>query len=422
MNIPLAEQLRPSSLKEIVGQPHLIGEEGIISSIVSRGKPLSILLWGPPGCGKTTIARLYAKAFDMRFLSLSATSSGVADLKKVIQTVEDQPLFSAQMLIFVDEIHRFNKAQQDVFLPLLEKGTVILVGATTENPSFALNDALLSRLRVLSVKALQTEDLRKILERFESKNEPLNLTDKAKELLIHFAQGDGRYLLNMVENVLHTSSKEPITEEKLPLLIQRRSALYDKQAEGHYNLISALHKSVRGSDPQASLYYLARMLEAGEDPQFLARRIVRMATEDIGLADPQALTLALSAWQTFNQLGSPEGELALAQAVVYLALSPKSNAVYTAYNEARETAKNTSQLPPPATILNAPTRLMKEMGYGKDYQYDHDRPFAFSGQDYFPEGLPREEFYQPKDYGFEKQMRARIEYFKNLKKKIEEKE
>ena len=358
----------------------------------------------------------------MRFLSLSATSSGVADLKKVIQTVEDQPLFSAQMLIFVDEIHRFNKAQQDVFLPLLEKGTVILVGATTENPSFALNDALLSRLRVLSVKALQTEDLRKILERFESKNEPLNLTDKAKELLIHFAQGDGRYLLNMVENVLHTSSKEPITEEKLPLLIQRRSALYDKQAEGHYNLISALHKSVRGSDPQASLYYLARMLEAGEDPQFLARRIVRMATEDIGLADPQALTLALSAWQTFNQLGSPEGELALAQAVVYLALSPKSNAVYTAYNEARETAKNTSQLPPPATILNAPTRLMKEMGYGKDYQYDHDRPFAFSGQDYFPEGLPREEFYQPKDYGFEKQMRARIEYFKNLKKKIEEKE
>lgn len=418
MNIPLAEQLRPSSLLDIVGQPHLIGEEGIISSIVNRGKPLSILLWGPPGCGKTTLARLYAQAFNMRFLALSATSSGSADLKKIIQTIEEQPLLIPQMLVFVDEIHRFNKAQQDILLPLLERGSIILIGATTENPSFALNDALLSRLRVLTVKALQTDDLRKILERFESRGHVLNLTLGAKELLIQFAQGDGRYLLNMVENILHSPSKEPIDEEKLPLIIQRRGALYDKQADGHFNLISALHKSVRGSDPQAAIYYLARMLEGGEDPQFLARRIVRMATEDIGLADPQALTLALSAWQTFNQLGAPEGELALAEAVVYLALSPKSNALYTAYARAKEAAKHSSHLQPPPTILNAPTPLMKEMGYGKNYQYDHDRPFAFSGQDYFPEGFKEEEFYHPKDYGFEKQLGARIEYFKNLKRKL----
>jgi putative ATPase len=418
MNIPLAERLRPVSLKEIVGQDHLLSDDGFITKIVQNGNPLSILLWGPPGCGKTTLARLYAQAFNARFITFSAIFSGAADLKKVIQEFEQQPLLNRQPIIFVDEIHRFNKAQQDIFLPFLEKGTFILIGATTENPSFALNDALLSRLRVLPVKSLEVEELEKIISRFENKVHPLNLNPLAKQLLLEFAQGDARHLLNMIENIVHSTSKEEVVDEKrLHSLVQRRSALYDKHADGHYNLISALHKSVRGSDPDAALYWMARMLAGGEDPQFIARRLVRMATEDIGLADPQALTITLDAWRAFDQLGAPEGELALAQAVVYLALSPKSNAIYVAFKKARALAEKTSQLPPPKTILNAPTHLMKEMGYGQGYQYDHDTPLAFSGQDYFPDELEGLEFYHPKEYGFEREMSKRLEYFKKLKRK-----
>ncbi|MGC2595633.1 MAG: replication-associated recombination protein A [Rhabdochlamydiaceae bacterium] len=418
MNIPLAERLRPASLKEIVGQDHLLSDDGFITKIVQNGNPLSILLWGPPGCGKTTLARLYAQAFNARFITFSAIFSGAADLKKVIQEFEQQPLLNRQPIIFVDEIHRFNKAQQDIFLPFLEKGTFILIGATTENPSFALNDALLSRLRVLPVTSLEVEELEKIITRFENKVHPLNLNPLAKQLLLEFAQGDARHLLNMIENIVHSTSKEEVVDEKrLHSLVQRRSALYDKHADGHYNLISALHKSVRGSDPDAALYWMARMLAGGEDPQFIARRLVRMATEDIGLADPQALTITLDAWRAFDQLGAPEGELALAQAVVYLALSPKSNAIYVAFKKARALAEKTSQLPPPKTILNAPTHLMKEMGYGQGYQYDHDTPLAFSGQDYFPDELEGFEFYHPKEYGFEREMSKRLEYFKKLKRK-----
>ena len=421
VNIPLAERLRPSCLEEIVGQDHLLGAQGFIPTLVKNGKPLSLLLWGPPGCGKTTLAKLYAKAFGGRSIALSAVFSGSADLKKIIHDIESQPLLAGQPLLFVDEIHRFNKAQQDIFLPFLEKGTIILIGATTENPSFALNDALLSRLRVLPVKALEAEGLEQILTRVEKKVRPLNLTPTARSLLIAFSGGDARHLLNMTENLLQGATQnETIDEERLQQLVQRRSALYDKHAEGHFNLISALHKSVRGSDPDAALYWLARMLEGGEDPQFLARRMVRMATEDIGLADPEALNITLNAWQAFERLGTPEGELALAQAVVYLALSPKSNALYSAYGKARESAKQTSHLNPPKTILNAPTKLMKEMEYGKGYAYDHDTPLAFSGQNYFPDALDRQEFYHPKKYGFEREMGKRMGYFSQLRKKLQE--
>jgi putative ATPase len=419
MNIPLAERLRPSSLKEIIGQDHLLSDEGFITKIVQKETPLSILLWGPPGCGKTTLACLYAQAFNARFITLSAIFSGASDLKKIIQEVKEQPLLNRQAIIFVDEIHRFNKAQQDIFLPFLEKGTIVLIGATTENPSFALNDALLSRLRVLPVKSLELEGLEKIVARFESKIHPLNLSPIARKLLLEFAQGDARHLLNMIENIVHgTSNDEWVDDKRLQTLVQRRSALYDKQNDSHYNLISALHKSVRGSDADAALYWMARILQGGEDPQFIARRIVRMAIEDIGLADPQALTIALDAWRAFDQLGTPEGELALAQAVVYLALSPKSNAVYTAFAEAQTLAEKTSQLSPPKTILNAPTHLMKEMGYSKGYQYDHDTPLAFSGQDYFPEELGRHKFYFPKEYGFEREISKRLNYFKKLREKL----
>ncbi|MBS0620481.1 MAG: replication-associated recombination protein A [Verrucomicrobia bacterium] len=418
MRAPLAERLRPTILSEVVGQGHLLGPESLITGSIARNTPLSLLLWGPPGCGKTTLAGLYAKAFDARFLSISAIFSGTSDLKKILEEIENSPLLYRRTILFVDEIHRFNKAQQDVFLPALEKGQLILIGATTENPSFALNDALLSRLRVLQIRPLGPEALQQIVARYEAKIQALPLTEKARELLVEFAHGDGRHLLNMIENLEHSlPTEERLDEERLQKLLQRRHALYDRQADGHYNLISALHKSVRGSDPDASLYWFARMLEGGEDPAFLARRLIRMATEDIGLADPRALEIALAAWRGYDQLGSPEGELALAQAVVYLALAPKSNALYTAYKAVREAAEKTSHLPPPSTILNAPTAMMRNMGYGAGYQYDHDLPLAFSGQNYFPDGMERPQFYEPKEYGFEREMKKRVEYFENLRKK-----
>lgn len=422
MVIPLAELLRPKNLNEVVGQDHLLGKDGFITAIIKSGKPISILLWGPPGSGKTSIARLYAKAFSMRFESLSPIYNGIADLKKIVKDSEETPLLGKSILLFVDEIHRFNKAQQDAFLPYVENGKIVLVGATIENPSFYLNDALLSRLRVLKLNSLDEESLETLLQRYEKVKAPLNLTPDARKYLIQLAQGDGRYLYNLIENLNVMGAKETIDTEKLSHFLQRRAPLFDKGADQHYNLISALHKAVRGSDPDASLYWLARMLEGGEEPLFIARRLIRMASEDIGLADPQALPLAVAARDTYEMLGSPEGELALAEVVVYLALAPKSNAIYIAFDEARELAKQTSQYDPPAIILNAPTRLMKKMGYGKGYIYDHSTPLGFSGQNYFPQDMGRQSFYHPVERGFEREMKKRIEYFDKLREQIEKEE
>lgn len=416
-NSPLAEQLRPISLDEIAGQSHLIHPDGFLAHLINSKRPLSLLFWGPPGCGKTTLARLYAKALDAQFYPISPLMQGVPELKKLIEEQKSHPLLQKRLVIFVDEIHRFNKAQQDIFLPYLENGTLILIGATTENPSFALNKALLSRLRVLQLKALTDEELSQILTRCEQKIGTLLLTPDARTLLIQMAQGDARHLLNLVENLQGTEGE--IDPKRLQNLVQRRSALYDAHDDAHHQLISALHKSVRGSDPDAALYWLARMLEAGESPAYLARRIVRMAVEDVGLADPQALQIALQAWQAFDQLGSPEGDLALAQAILYIALAPKSNAAYTAYKQAQADAQTSSQKPPPPWIINAPTSLMKEMGYGKNYAYDHDLKGAFSGQNYFPDGMPRPSYYHPVQRGFEREMKKRIEYFASLRSKKE---
>lgn len=417
--IPLAEQMRPSSFEDIVGQDHLLGKEGFIRSIIESGRPLSIVLWGPPGCGKTSIARLYAKAFGLRFETFSAVFSGIADLRKIIKDIEDNPLLGRGTVLFVDEIHRFNKAQQDAFLPFIEKGTITLVGATAENPSFYLNNALLSRVRVLTLNTLDDASLSKLLARYETQVKRLNITEEARHHMIALAQGDGRYLYNLIENLRGIGDEHsPLDLESLQHLLQKRSALFDKAADGHYNIISALHKAVRGSDPDAALYWFARMLEGGEEPLFIARRLIRMASEDIGLADPQALQLAVAARDSYEMLGSPEGELALAQVVVYLALSPKSNAVYVAYNEARKLASETGHMDPPSIILNAPTKLMKEIGYGKGYQYDHDMPSGFSGQNYFPKEIPRQEFYRPVERGFEREMHKRISYFKKLREAV----
>lgn len=413
--IPLAEQLRPDSLDDIVGQDHLLGPGGFIRSTIEAGKPLSIILWGPPGCGKTSIARLYAKAFSMHFESLSAIFSGIADLRKIIKESQERPLFGRGTVLFVDEIHRFNKAQQDAFLPFIENGTIILVGATAENPSFYLNNALLSRVRVLKLNALDGEALNKLLANYEAKVKTLGLAPEVRDMLVSLSQGDGRYLFNLIENLQNLPELEKLDVEGLQNFLQRRAALFDKTNDQHYNIISALHKSVRGSDPDATLYWLARILEGGEEPLFVARRLIRMASEDIGLADPQALTLAVAARDTYEMLGSPEGELALAEVAVYLALAPKSNAIYTAFGQARKVAAETNHLDPPAIILNAPTPLMKKMGYGAGYQYDHDLPTGFSGQDYFPADLGRQEFYVPVERGFEREMKKRIDYFNRLR-------
>ncbi len=414
MSIPLSERLRPQNLSEISGQEHLVGRDGYIARIVQSGRPLSLLLFGPPGCGKTTIARLYAQAFGLPFVSLSAVFNSTTELKKILKEGQENPLFNRQTILFVDEIHRFNRAQQDIFLPFLEDGSLILIGATTENPSFVLNNALLSRLRVLTLHSLSPEALGRIIDRYGKEVRPLPLDEAARNYLVHLSQGDGRHLLNLIEN-LEQIPKEAWDAASLSEVLQKKPALYDKHQEGHFNLISALHKSVRGSDPDAALYWFARMLEGGEDPLFLARRIIRMASEDIGLADPQALQIALAAFKTYQMLGSPEGELTLAQAVLYLALAPKSNAAYTAYGAARKLASETGHLNPPKHILNAPTSLMKEMGYGQGYQYDPDTPRGFSGQEYFPEELPRQEFYNPVERGFEREMRKRLDYFSRLR-------
>ncbi len=412
--IPLAESLRPQSIHDMVGQGHLVAESGWIRRVIASGKPLSILLWGPPGCGKTTLARLYAKAFDAQLVTFSAVLHGVADLKKTIQEAQKTPLFSRQLIIFIDEIHRFNKAQQDALLPYVEDGTITLIGATTENPSFSLNNALLSRIRTLVLNPLTNEELHALLNRYDGN---LPLTEKAKASLIEMAQGDARHLINMLEN-LNTAPKEPLIDiDQLQEWVQRRPPLYDKKDEGHYNLISALHKAVRGSDPDGALYWLVRMLEGGEDRKFIARRLVRMATEDIGLADPDALTMTLNASKAYDQLGSPEGELALAQATLYLALAPKSNAAYTAYKKAQTIAKKTSHRPPPKIILNSPTKLMKDLGYGKGYKYDHEEENGFSGQNYFPDEVEREKFYEPVERGFEREMKKRLDYFEKLRDK-----
>jgi len=414
--IPLAEQLRPKNLDEIVGQDHLLASGGFIRAAIESGRPLSIILWGPPGCGKTSIARLYAKAFSMRFESLSAIFSGIADLRKIIKESQDSPLFGQGTVLFVDEIHRFNKAQQDAFLPFIENGTIILVGATAENPSFYLNNALLSRVRVLKLNALDDKALVQLIHHYETQRKKLKISQEVRELLMKLSQGDGRYLFNLLESLESITSPEELDIETLKTFLQRRAPLYDKGDDQHYNIISALHKSIRGSDPDAALYWFARMLEGGEEPLFIARRLIRMASEDIGLADPQALSLAISARDAYEMLGSPEGELALAEMVVYLALAPKSNAIYTAYKQAREIASETAHLDPPHIILNAPTPLMKKIGYGAGYQYDHDTAQGFSGQNYFPDGLERQEFYNPVERGFEREMRKRIAYFSQLRK------
>lgn len=418
MKPPLAEQLRPRKLCEIVGQDHLTGPKGFISKIIASGKPLSIILWGPPGCGKTSIARLYAKAFAMRFETLSAVFSGIGDLRKIIQDVEAAPLMGKGIVLFVDEIHRFNKAQQDAFLPFMENGTITLIGATAENPSFYLNKSLLSRSRILSLHPLDSTALEQLIAKYEIERTPLPLTPGARKLLCQAAQGDGRYLLNLIENVQSLNTDSPLDEHELEKYIQTRAALFDRSGDQHYNLISALHKSVRGSDPDAALYWFTRILEGGEEPLFLARRLIRMASEDVGLADPQALTLAVAAKDAYEMLGSPEGELALAEVVIYLALAPKSNALYMAFKQAKELAARSAHLAPPKIILNAPTKLMKQLDYGKDYIYDHDTPQGFSGQNYFPDNLARQSFYKPVKRGFEREMQKRLTYFASLRKRL----
>jgi putative ATPase len=417
-NAPLADKLRPRSLDDVVGQEHLTGPEGAIGRMVAAGKLSSMILWGPPGTGKTSIARLLADAVGLRFVMISAVFSGVADLKKLFAEARTAARAGQRTLLFVDEIHRFNRGQQDGFLPYVEDGTVTLVGATTENPSFELNAALLSRCQVLILRRLSEEALGTLISRAEQEVErPLPLTDDARAALIASADGDGRFLLNQVETLFDVELAAPLDPAGMAALLHRRVPVYDKDREGHYNLISALHKSLRGSDPQAALYYLARMLVAGEEPLYVLRRLTRAAMEDIGLADPQALIQCLAAKDAYDFLGSPEGELAIVQACLYLATAPKSNAAYMAQKSAWRSAKETGSLMPPSHILNAPTRLMKDIGYGKGYAYDHDADQGFSGQDYWPEEMQPQTFYDPAERGFEAKIRERIAYWNELRQK-----
>ena len=415
---PLADRLRPKNLGEVVGQEHLTGPNGALTRLINSGSLGSMIFWGPPGTGKTTVARLLAGETSLAFEQISAVFSGVADLKKVFEAAKLRRANGRQTLLFVDEIHRFNRAQQDSFLPVMEDGTVVLVGATTENPSFELNAALLSRARVLVFHSLGEESIAKLITRAEeTEGRALPLDDEALAMLIRMSDGDGRASLTLAEEVWRAAKPgEVFDPEGLQRIVQRRAPIYDKGQDGHYNLISALHKSVRGSDPDAALYYLARMFDAGEDPLYLGRRLVRMAVEDIGLADPQALVICNAAKDAYDYLGSPEGELALAQACIYLATAPKSNAVYTAFKAAGQAAKQNGSLLPPKHILNAPTKLMKGEGYGEGYRYDHDEPDAFSGQDYFPEKMGRQTFYDPPERGFERDIRKRLEWWAKLRK------
>ena len=413
---PLADRLRPKMLEEVVGQDHLIGPKGPLGRMLAKGHLSSIILWGPPGTGKTTIARLLADKVGLHFEPMSAIFSGVGDLKKVFDAARGRRAIGKGTLLFVDEIHRFNRAQQDSFLPVMEDGTVTLVGATTENPSFELNAALLSRAQVLVLNRLDDASLEKLLERAEAHvGRKLPLDEDARATLRAMADGDGRYMLGLAEEVFEVAGEQTLDTAGLIGAVQRRAPLYDKGREGHYNLVSALHKSVRGSDCDAALYWLARMLAGGEDPLYIVRRMVRMAVEDVGLADPEALHQTLAAKEAYDFLGSPEGELAIAQALIYLATAPKSNAAYAAFGAAKRAAKETGSLNPPAHILNAPTRLMKDLGYGKGYIYDPDTPEGFSGQDYFPDEMEREQFYEPFERGFEREISKRLAYWQRLR-------
>jgi len=413
---PLADRLRPGTLDEVVGQDHILNPEAPLGRMVAQGRLASLVLWGPPGCGKTTIARLLADVSALEFTPISAVFSGVADLRRIFEEARRRRQDGRGTLLFVDEVHRFNRAQQDSFLPYVEDGSVTLIGATTENPSFEINAALLSRCQVLVLQRLDAAALEQLLARAENiAGRTLPLESQARTALKAMADGDGRFLLNLVEELFAAPPGPELDTAALAQAVQRRAPLYDKSQDGHYNLISALHKSVRGSDADAALYWLARMLAGGEDPRYIARRMVRMAVEDIGLADPQALPQSLAAWDTYERLGSPEGELALAQCVVYLATAPKSNAAYRAFAAAMRSARETGSLMPPKHILNAPTRLMKDIGYGAGYEYDHDTKESFSGQNYFPDGLARQTFYDPPDRGFEREIRRRLDYWQKLR-------